>query len=122
MADRYRYRTGGYVRILRTRNRLRDNAPMAFIEFVDCEGEIRDAIECDQWGSTMGDTALFWRRKMFKPTKEEIEQNEINGIETVLPKRLEGAFDDEYLKNVKYEDINYGKKKHVWGYKAHRKT
>lgn len=43
MAERYRDRDGGYTRILRTRTRTNDAAPMAFIEYVDREGELRPA-------------------------------------------------------------------------------
>lgn len=43
MADRYRDRDGGYTRILRTRRRPNDAAQMAFIEYVDREGELRPA-------------------------------------------------------------------------------
>eukprot|EP00808_Paulinella_micropora_P002570 g49714.t1 len=48
LAPRYRWRPGGYTRILRTRRRLGDNAPMAFIEFVDRPGELRPARKVDK--------------------------------------------------------------------------
>ena len=41
LAECYRFRTGGFTRIVRTRRRYRDDAPMAFIEFIDRDGEIR---------------------------------------------------------------------------------
>mmetsp|Transcript_34333 Transcript_34333/g.83095 ORF Transcript_34333/g.83095 Transcript_34333/m.83095 type:complete len:197 (+) Transcript_34333:236-826(+) len=41
MAERYRHRDGGYTRVIRTRRRDGDNAQMAFIEYIDREGEIR---------------------------------------------------------------------------------
>lgn len=44
LAPRYRDRTGGYTRVLRCiNNRKGDNAPVAWIEFVDREGELRQA-------------------------------------------------------------------------------
>lgn len=43
LAERYRQRDGGYTRILRTRSRPNDSAQMAFIEYVDREGELRPA-------------------------------------------------------------------------------
>ena len=42
-AERYKDRNGGYTRILRTRKRPNDAAQMAFIEYVDREGELRPA-------------------------------------------------------------------------------
>lgn len=42
LAPRYRERDGGYTRVLRCiNNRKGDNAPMAWIEYVDREGELR---------------------------------------------------------------------------------
>ena len=43
LADRYKERDGGYTRILRTRRRPNDAAQMAFIEYIDREGELRPA-------------------------------------------------------------------------------
>ena len=37
IAPRFSDRNGGYMRIIKTRNRLKDNAPLAVLEFVDYE-------------------------------------------------------------------------------------
>lgn len=42
-ADRYSDRDGGYTLVMRTRQRKGDAAQMAFIEYVDREGELRPA-------------------------------------------------------------------------------
>jgi len=37
IGPRFRDRNGGYLRIIKTRNRLKDQAPLAVLEFVDYE-------------------------------------------------------------------------------------
>jgi large subunit ribosomal protein L17 len=37
IAPRFAGRNGGYLRIVQTRNRLKDSAPMAILEFIDYE-------------------------------------------------------------------------------------
>lgn len=37
IAPRFSGRNGGYLRIVQTRNRLKDSAPMAVLEFIDYE-------------------------------------------------------------------------------------
>jgi large subunit ribosomal protein L17 len=44
IAPRFSGRNGGYLRLVQTRNRVNDGAPMAVLEFVDYE-EVRKATE-----------------------------------------------------------------------------
>jgi large subunit ribosomal protein L17 len=37
IAPRFTGRNGGYLRLIQTRNRLKDSAPMAVLEFIDYE-------------------------------------------------------------------------------------
>jgi len=46
LKDRYAHRPGGYCRVMRTRTRRGDAAPLAFIELVDRPGELRPAAPC----------------------------------------------------------------------------
>ena len=43
LAERYADRQGGYTRVIRTQKRKNDAAQMAFIEYVDRQGELRPA-------------------------------------------------------------------------------
>jgi large subunit ribosomal protein L17 len=46
IAPRFSGRNGGYLRIVQTRNRVKDASPMAVLEFIDYE-EIRKSIEIE---------------------------------------------------------------------------
>jgi hypothetical protein len=41
LSERYKFRNGGYTRVMQIGRRQGDNAAMAVIEFIDREGEIR---------------------------------------------------------------------------------
>eukprot|EP01084_Bolivina_argentea_P088885 160476_1 len=86
MADRYkwRYHKDGFVRVIPTRRRYRDDAPMAFIEFTDRDGEIyknKPQIENDIW----------YKEKQYKHVKK------------LKDKRLLESNDEEYEENEEEE-------------------
>ena len=89
MADRYKWRhhKDGFVRIVPTRRRYRDDAPMAFIEFIDREGEIYKAkptTENPEW----------YPEKKYKPIKKYKEQLLIKDKEEEYD-QLEDGDDDQ---------------------------
>ena len=45
LGPRYKERPGGYTRVLKAGFRFGDNAPMAVIEFVDCDTEAKGAAD-----------------------------------------------------------------------------
>ncbi|MCL4476740.1 MAG: bL17 family ribosomal protein, partial [Nitrospirae bacterium] len=51
IAPRFTGRNGGYLRLVQTRNRVNDGAPMAVLEFVDYE-EVRKAKEAKEGKKT----------------------------------------------------------------------
>ena len=50
LAERYRQRAGGYLRIMRAGHRYGDHAPMAYIEFVDRDAEAKGAADLAREG------------------------------------------------------------------------
>ena len=58
LAERYQGRAGGFTRVLQTGQRKSDSAQMAYIEYVDREGELRPARPASGLG-------LSWAAKEF---------------------------------------------------------
>ena len=48
LAPRYKWRNGGFTRIVKTTRRLGDGKQKAYLEFVDRDGELRPASECNE--------------------------------------------------------------------------
>ena len=42
------FRPSGWTRVVHAKNRLGDNAPLSFLEFVDRPGELRPAMLCTE--------------------------------------------------------------------------
>lgn len=53
LADRYKERAGGYVRIMRSGFRYGDNAPMAVIEFIDRDEAAKGCDELNKLDSSV---------------------------------------------------------------------
>ena len=77
IAPRLKGRNGGYLRIVQTRNRMGDNAPMAVIEFVDYESRRQEAAkeagEKKQKGKKKGEEGgkIESKKQKAKPSVEE---------------------------------------------------
>ena len=56
--DRYKDRAGGFTRVLQTGQRKSDSARMAYVEYVDREGELRPARPASGFG-------LSWAAKEY---------------------------------------------------------
>merc|ERR1719242_2164450 len=94
LADRYkwRYHKDGFMRIVPTRRRYRDDAPMAFVEFIDREGEIykeRPQEIDESWYKEREYKPIHKYRKELLQSSFSTPQEVDNGL------YLEGNGDDE---------------------------
>ena len=76
LASRYKDRGGGFTRVLQTDQRRSDSAKMAFIEFVDREGEMRPARPAKGLG-------LSWASKEFVNMQWTLRSTENKAEKTV---------------------------------------
>eukprot|EP01025_Chloroclados_australasicus_P020526 TRINITY_DN2165_c0_g1_i1.p2 TRINITY_DN2165_c0_g1~~TRINITY_DN2165_c0_g1_i1.p2 ORF type:complete len:160 (-),score=8.82 TRINITY_DN2165_c0_g1_i1:243-722(-) len=74
-AIRYRYRYGGYTRVLRSRIRNGDCAQMAFIEYVDRPGELRPARVPPIPPEFLSKAAALMQQQSLQQQQEDQEQN-----------------------------------------------
>jgi len=109
--DRYMHRPGGYSRVVRSRFRRGDGAPMAYIELVDRNGEFRPSRPCrpnqqhnqiiakrnqqkSEWSSFQRDyhnwLAKCWA--LSAPTSSPLTTSAINGLTSVASYGLPPPF------------------------------
>jgi large subunit ribosomal protein L17 len=58
LADRYKDRSGGYTRVLKAGYRYGDNAPMAVIELVDRDEDVKGAEDKARYALEMEDVPM----------------------------------------------------------------
>ena len=89
LAERYSGRAGGFTRVLQTGQRSSDSAQMAYIEYVDREGELRPARPAQGLG-------LSWAAKEFVQRRiSEQKREKTGGGKTATGKETGGEVDKE---------------------------
>jgi len=81
----YKHRPGGFTRVIRSKRRVGDGAPMAYIEFVDRQGELRPAKTCDE--QTTAIRAERWEevKKYYAEKRTEHKERMANWKTTTVP-------------------------------------
>lgn len=73
LGPRYKYRNGGFTRVVKTKRRLGDKTKMAYIEYIDREGELRPASPVDE--STHAGEQALWEdtKRMYEEFQKKQE-------------------------------------------------